>query len=186
MALALRSAWPALRALLCRCRPFGWRRLFAQGPLRCSGACRPGGAAFPLCCAVRRPPLPLCGAGHIPWRLCGPPGRLRAPRRRCRPWCRQATASYLPGSVNATVHVTQMDGKPARLNAYLEAVPGLAQGDIFTAQLEFSTPENTSYARARRADGVYLDAAAQQVAVVGRQGRLAGAARQLRRNCAAR
>lgn len=58
--------------------------------------------------------------------------------------------------------------------------PGLAQGDIFTAQLEFSTPENTSYARARRADGVYLDAAAQQVAVVGRQGGLAGAARQLR------
>lgn len=131
-----------------------------------------------LCCAVAA--LAFVWRGAYTLAVVRPAGALAGATAQVQAVVRQATASYLPGSVNATVHVTQMDGKPARLNAYLEAVPGLAQGDIFTAQLEFSTPENTSYARARRADGVYLDAAAQQVAVVGRQGGLAGAARQLR------
>ena len=131
-----------------------------------------------LCCAAAA--LAFAWRGAYTLAVVRPAGALAGTTAQVQAVVRQATASYLPGSVNATVHVTQMDGKPARLNAYLEAVPGLAQGDIFTAQLEFSTPENTSYARARRADGVYLDAAAQQVAVVGRQGGLAGAARQLR------
>ena len=131
-----------------------------------------------LCCAAAA--LAFAWRGAYTLAVVRPAGALAGTTAQVQAVVRQATASYLPGSVNATLHVTQMDGKPARLNAYLEAVPGLAEGDIFTAQLEFSTPENTSYARARRADGVYLDAAAQQVAVVGRQGGLAGAARQLR------
>ena len=91
-----------------------------------------------LCCAAAA--LAFAWRGAYTLAVVRPAGALAGTTAQVQAVVRQATASYLPGSVNATVHVTQMDGKPARLNAYLEAVPGLAQGDIFTAQLEFSTP----------------------------------------------
>ncbi len=159
---------------------------FSQGPLRCSGAAGRGpGAACPfVCCAAARPCLCAArriyvGGGAARRGACGHHG-AGAGRGAADP------ASYLPGSVNATVRITQIDGRPARFRRILEAVPGLAEGDIFTAQLEFSAPENTGYARARRADGVYIDAAVQRVAVVGRRGGIPAQRGRCVTRCAAR
>ncbi len=149
--------------------------LFAVLTLRGRGARR--GMAL-VCCAGAC--LAFLWRGVYTLAVVQPAGALAGTTAQVQAVVRQTTASYLPGSVNAIVRITQIDGRPARFNTYLEAVPGLAQGDVFTARLEFSAPENTGYARARRADGVYIDAAVQRAEVVGRRGGISGVAQQMR------
>ena len=131
-----------------------------------------------VCCAAAC--LGFLWRGVYTLTVIRPAGMLAGITAQVQAVVRQTTASYLPGSVNATVHITHIDGCPADFYAYLEAVPGLAVGDILEAQATFVQPEDSVYARARRADGVYLDAQVQNVCYLGSTGGLTGVARKAR------
>lgn len=142
-------------------------------------ACRPSCRGMALvCCAAAC--LGFLWRGAYTLAVVQPAGALAGTTAQVQAVVRQIAASYLPGSVNATVRITHINGRPAGVNAYLEAVPGLEVGDVLEAQATFAQPEDSVYARARRADGVYLDARVQDVHYLGTTGGLAGAARKAR------
>lgn len=69
-----------------------------------------------------------------------------------------AQTSYREEMLSATLHVTELDGKPVNLSVYCAAFPGARAGEIFTARVSLEELEQDAYRMNRYADGTYLNA----------------------------
>lgn len=69
-----------------------------------------------------------------------------------------AETSYQEDRLRGTLHITELDGRPADLLVSCANFPGTQPGEVFSAVLALEELEDDSYRMDRYADGVYLAA----------------------------
>lgn len=64
--------------------------------------------------------------------------------------------SYVEGMRRATLHVTELEGRPVDFYAYCALFPDSEPGERFAARFSFAALENDAYRAGRNAKGIYL------------------------------